>query len=80
MRTELFKVTTYDNTTVTQYRSYHTIKIAKNHNWISDDIHACIKPPLIPLVKAELEGGWRSKQNIQGQDASKPGFIRVRKV
>ena len=80
MRTKLFKVTMCDNTTVPQYRSYHTIKIFKNHNRLSDDIQTCIKPPLIPLVKAELEGGWRSKQNIQGQDASKPGFIRVRKV
>ena len=62
MRTKLFKVTMCDNTTVPQYRSYHTIKIFKNHNRLSDDIQTCIKPPLIPLVKSELEGGGGARK------------------
>ena len=54
-RTEVCKVTTCDNTTDPQDRSYPTMTLISNLNCLNDDVQARIDSPPIPIFKAEVE-------------------------
>ena len=61
MCTSLFKVTTFDDTTLSSSRQrYPTNNIIQHAYWISAYVKAHIKPSHILLIKVELEEEFTS--------------------
>ena len=55
MCTELYKVTTCDDTTLISSRPKHpTINITQNYKWIISDVQAHFEPLPIPIINVEL--------------------------